>query len=1050
MPQKIFKRIGLRRDKNFSDLRDVKGALNNLLDTIVDGSNPDGTPNTFISEDLDAIRNLFSEGMTNGNYLQFVNSAIEFSDQNGNNRLLRPRSTYQNRLDIFEAFSGTPRLMGGDGLTARYFNSDQIVDKKSTSIHALPVDDIFVGVSTGGTIESDQLWDTGDFQYTGKIHPASVNANGGVKWEGFFIPTITGRHNFYVNSSASFTFDFEDPSYTGVGVNTYREYMRVSGITTSNCTAAVVGDEIILANLDEGRFIGHGMFATTSESSIIRPGTQVDEVNQTTGAITLINANGTSITESFPSVAKSITFSRDIGDTCSKAISTQVLEEGTRYRIRARFYIPPNADSQRIDRNIEFDFSRFVGSSNDLIFTQLYNLNYDFSESAKGAFIDFLDNSVGFGGGSVGGQDSTEYVEVRSTKKVDIKYEPKTSFGAINVKTFSGTYESGKTVIAVNGTSTNMEVGNYIFGVGIKSGTRIKQIIINEFIIIDTPTTSGSTSGTITVIEHRGFVKRLQDCSNISGALTTDTNVAGSFVTPTNAVTLNGDVTISRTNNQNGVLTLANITDGTSVDYTFSDSFTTIPTSAFTAGKQYQISVNTNMDLQFVMHGAGGGSGGGAGGKLDAIIKINSGTNYTIIVGTVGTENGLVGTLIQGGGGRSLFEGFSGGGFTGLFETTTITTNALFNNAILVAGGGGGAGENTSGGGEGGGTNGSNGNGSGGGVGGTQTAGGQGGQSTEFHSPGENGGQLSGGNGGFDSGTGGGGGGGGGYYGGGGGIGDVDLAPDGRPGGGGSGYINQTKGASDEGKFTNLDRDLLVITSVSDVPAYTRITDIISENQVTINHVSAFSGRDVYFYQSRGLINKTLETFCVPAAGNSIMCKLINADQSVGDNTIELTDASGILIGQTVTGFGVQTGTTITGISGSTITLSLALDANIKAGATVTIATASEGDKSLCCPPTDTSPPFEPTNEGLKTTTANHDIIANQGNVIFDNLIATVNESDYTFPRVGDGAGETKNNFSLYNLSTGEIAQKYFKVRCGVDFSNPNSGTNFRVLMRSV
>ena len=83
---------------------------------------------------------------------------------------------------------------------------------------------------------SDQLWDNGDFQYTGKIHPSSVNANGGVKWEGFFIPTDTAKHTFIINSSGSFTFDFQDPSYT-VGVNTYREYMRVSGITTSSCTA---------------------------------------------------------------------------------------------------------------------------------------------------------------------------------------------------------------------------------------------------------------------------------------------------------------------------------------------------------------------------------------------------------------------------------------------------------------------------------------------------------------------------------------------------------------------------------------------------------------------------------------------------------------------------------------------------------------------------------------------------------------------------------------------------------------------------------------------
>ena len=52
MAQKIFKRIGLRRDRNLSDLVNSKGALNNLLDTLVDGNNADGTPNTFISDDL--------------------------------------------------------------------------------------------------------------------------------------------------------------------------------------------------------------------------------------------------------------------------------------------------------------------------------------------------------------------------------------------------------------------------------------------------------------------------------------------------------------------------------------------------------------------------------------------------------------------------------------------------------------------------------------------------------------------------------------------------------------------------------------------------------------------------------------------------------------------------------------------------------------------------------------------------------------------------------------------------------------------------------------
>jgi len=1058
MPQKIFKRVGLRRDKNFSDLRDRKGALNNLLDTIVDGSNPDGTPNTFISEDLDAIRNLFAEGMSNGNYLQFVNSAVEFTDQNGQNRKLQPRSTYQNRLDVFESFSGNPRLKGGDGLTARYFNSDQIQDKKSTSIHALPVDDIFVGVSTGGELPSDQLWDNGDFQYTGKIHPSSVNANGGVKWEGFFIPTVTAKHSFNVSSSGSFTFDFQDPSYT-VGVNTYREYMRVSGITTSSCTAAAVGNTLTLEVPDEGRFIGHGMNVSCDQPSIIRPGTKVDSVSSET--VVLINPDGDAVTEAFASVGKDIIFSRDVGvDIASKTATTQVLEAGERYRIRARFYIPPTIDSQRIDRNIEFDFALFGGSFQNLEFTQLYNLNYDFSESAKGGFIDFLDNSVGFGGGTLGGTtNSNDYVEVRSTKKIDIKYEPKTSFSAINVQTYnSASWETGRTIITPNGNTTNVEVGNYVFGIGIPNNTRVKEVRTNDFIIIDTPASAGSAGSQIVIVDHRGFVKRIAGCDNSSsGDLSTSVDMAGDFLAPANPTNSHGDVTISRTSGQTGVLTLTNVTDGTSANYTFSDSFTTIQSNQFTAGKQYTIQVSTSMDLQFVMNGAGGGDGGGAGGKLDATIRVNSADIHTLIIGVKGRDPGSevadytgfseATRLIMGGGGSGFNGGYSGGGFTGLFQTTTITATALFNAAVLVAGGGGGKGVTNSGGGAGGGTTGSQGSGSDSGQGGTQTTGGQGGLqgSNVGGSPGT---QLLGGHG--ANVFAGGGGGGGGYYGGGAGRGDTNSNPGGLPGGGGSGFIDQTKGASSAVKFDDIDTGMLVITSGSDVPAYTRVIQTVSDTQVRINLNSAFTGRDAYFYQSRGLINKSLDTFCVPAPGNTIICKLIDADASSGAVRLTLADSTGVVVGQTVTGFGIQTGTTITNIIGidNIITLSLALDANIKAGATVTIASAAEGDKSLCCPPTDTSPPFEPTNEGLKTPTANPDLIINQGNLIFDNLIATVNENDYTFPRIADGNGITVNNFSDYVI--GERAENFLPINTGVDFSNPNSGTTYRILMDRV
>ena len=44
------------------------------------------------------------------------------------------------------------------------------------------------------------------------------------------------------------------------------------------------------------------------------------------------------------------------------------------------------------------------------------------------------------------------------------------------------------------------------------------------------------------------------------------------------------------------------------------------------------------------------------------------------------------------------------------------------------------------------------------------------------------------------------------------------------------------------------------------------------------------------------------------------------------------------------------------------------------------------GDYQLCCPPTDTSPPFEPSDEGLNTTTEYRNFRLVGGNLKFDEL----------------------------------------------------------------
>ena len=87
-------------------------------------------------------------------------------------------------------------------------------------------------------------------------------------------------------------------------------------------------------------------------------------------------------------------------------------------------------------------------------------------------------------------------------------------------------------------------------------------------------------------------------------------------------------------------------------------------------------------------------------------------------------------------------------------------------------------------------------------------------------------------------------------------------------------------------------------------------------------------------------------------------------------------------------------GTTVSSVSASPTRINITIPtiAGIASGGnfTVTSTPANEGDRSLCCPPTDTSPPFSPTENGLDTTVGFPNLKINGGNIKFDSLTATV------------------------------------------------------------
>ena len=513
-----YKRIGIRRDRNLGDLQDKGLSLNNLLDTLVDG-----TSSTFISEDLDAIRNIFAYNLESAGYREIIGSRVQFTNNNGVNIDFLPRITYQNKLDKLKIFSGTPRINGGNGLTAKYYNFNQVFENTAA-------------VFSGTPIKQDNFWEEGQFNYSQKITPEAINVNGGVEWSGYFIPTASGSHRFEIRTSALMTLEFETEGYTS-GIGTYTEHSRI-GLTTTLVGSGGVGNAITLSTPSNTKFIGIGQ--SVSNANIV-VGTVVEGYNTGTGVITLTPPSGSVNAITSTITSENIVFSKAIGQETQIFHTTYALEKQRRYHFRLRYYIPQSIDAINVVRNFNIDFLRPNDFNDDeLRYNYLYASDYDFSQSAKGDFNIFLDNSILAGGGTTLGSSSASsgYVKIKSTKKIDIKYSPKTSLAAITKATVSGTTTNNTKVISIADTS-GIEIGNFIFGTGIPENTVVDDIVINTFIITSTASTASGTS-TLTFIDHRGFVKR--GVGSISGTTLTlssgnTTNLKSKMVVIGNGVT---------------------------------------------------------------------------------------------------------------------------------------------------------------------------------------------------------------------------------------------------------------------------------------------------------------------------------------------------------------------------------------------------------------------------------------------------------------------------------------------------------------------------------
>ncbi len=476
---KKYNKLGIRRDNNFSDLSNTKVALNNLLGKLVSGTNV-----TFISEDLDAIRGISFLGLTNGEYRRLVRSKIRTTGSTGSLVDFLPRVTYQNRFDNLRVFAGEPRLFGGNGLTARYYNETEVYPNT-------------VGIFSGAPFKVDNFWENGRFSFLSKVALEGTTVNGGIEWEGYFIPPESRKYTFTVNSSSYYTFDFQTEGYTS-GIGTYTEISRI-GIASTVPGSGLAGSNVISIAASDTKYVSIGQ----SVSAVgIETGTVVSDYSRS-GIVYLSPPTGIS-TAVYSNFSGNVTFSYDIesGNGSYITYQTYPLSAFERYRIRFRYYIPQGVDASGVNKYFYVNIDPFIDYFR---YNYLYATDYDFSDGVKGNINRFIENSINLGGGTVGSlTDSNNYVRVITSKRVDIKYQPKTTVSSIVGAATSGTTTINTKSLSIDNT-TGIEVGNYVFGPGIPNDTKVDAISINSYVVLDKNATQ-TTSSDYRFIDHRGYV----------------------------------------------------------------------------------------------------------------------------------------------------------------------------------------------------------------------------------------------------------------------------------------------------------------------------------------------------------------------------------------------------------------------------------------------------------------------------------------------------------------------------------------------------------------
>ena len=546
-----FYKLGLRRDLNLTDLPNKRAALNNLLAGL-------GVPvgESFVSEDLDVIRKIQATTLVNEDMLKIAGAALKETVYNPETLsvesvLVEPVVKLKDRLEYSKFTIGeAPYFFGGNGLTARYFESSEIdtTDANTNWIFgeevagALPASDIFGSPANielndiADPVYSEIFWEQGRFSWIAQLHPALTNnIYGGVEWNGVFKPTENGSHTFNISSNHFHTFEFQtgESGYNVLHRRSLKEIQFIFSAISSGTNTIQLTEPLVAKTLMEGDILinpNYSQFQDPEDTDYEGTPITISEINYRTGEITLSSAFLP--TGSDPTTISLLTSRMSYGvDGGSIQIPVLNLRAFQSYNIRIRYWIPDLgvATDQLGQLSYNIGMSTPTGGGTYLRYTYLYSENYP--NDAGGDFLTFYNKRINNGGGFVGGSGSarSNYEQIQSTGILNISYEPPTDSVRRVISSFS--IDAGA-LTYTNDITDQIEAGNFLYAKDstysdvFSPNTIVTAVNVSESIFPSNPPNRTASGGDLTVIDHRGLVAYDLLATIVNGTITFSGNSA--------------------------------------------------------------------------------------------------------------------------------------------------------------------------------------------------------------------------------------------------------------------------------------------------------------------------------------------------------------------------------------------------------------------------------------------------------------------------------------------------------------------------------------------